>query len=369
MDLKVMILVGNGFDIGTLKHFGAQRTTAYADFFEHYLDSEPDTVNCIIRAMSEAKERGKSNWSDIEQVLGDFINNTASSKDGVVLMRNDLYVIQKRFSRYLNQLVTDDMIERVSDYCQSNLAAVNSFKNCIDGLSESQYDKIIFPSKADNHNRIDFSVINFNYTPLLDNYLCLDLIQFDPKPYLSSDNNLTLGLNPEGFKSQKRGFKDAYVRINSTVYHPHGYQDVPKSLLFGSEAKDANQFIEKGDVRKFFIKSFCARCDEKYDHLFEGVDLFVIYGCSLGNSDSWWWNRVLNRLLDARGESELVIYNYGSEDEDTIKNRFIFNSHYTDVDSHCLIINEEVQEWVKERIFVVNHGPNEKRIKFLQYET
>ncbi|WP_221761856.1 hypothetical protein, partial [Streptococcus sanguinis] len=44
---------------------------------------------------------------------------------------------------------------------------------------------------------------------------------------------------------------------------------------------------------------------------------------SIGSSDFWWWNNILNSLL--KTDSELIIYNYNSNNEsdsDTI-NRFI----------------------------------------------
>ena len=51
--------------------------------------------------------------------------------------------------------------------------------------------------------------------------------------------------------------------------------------------------------------------------------MFILYGLSLGDSDFWWWNNILNSLLET--DSELIIYNYNSNNEsdsDTI-NRFI----------------------------------------------
>ena len=44
---------------------------------------------------------------------------------------------------------------------------------------------------------------------------------------------------------------------------------------------------------------------------------------SIGSSDFWWWNNILNSLLET--DAELIIYNYNSNkesDSDTI-NRFI----------------------------------------------
>ncbi|WP_227955558.1 hypothetical protein, partial [Streptococcus gordonii] len=55
-----------------------------------------------------------------------------------------------------------------------------------------------------------------------------------------------------------------------------------------------------------------------------------------GDSDFWWWNNILNSLLET--DSELIIYNYNSNkesDNDTI-NRFIDVATYKELDDEEL---------------------------------
>lgn len=64
--------------------------------------------------------------------------------------------------------------------------------------------------------------------------------------------------------------------------------------------------------------------------------MFILYGLSLGDSDFWWWNNILNSLLET--DSELIIYNYNSNkesDNDTI-NRFIDVATYKELDDEEL---------------------------------
>ena len=60
------------------------------------------------------------------------------------------------------------------------------------------------------------------------------------------------------------------------------------------------------------MKPYWAMNRIEYGHLFSDTRLFIIFGCSLGESDGWWWRRVyeaLNRQTDdGTLLSELIIY-------------------------------------------------------------
>jgi hypothetical protein len=60
------------------------------------------------------------------------------------------------------------------------------------------------------------------------------------------------------------------------------------------------------------MKPHWAMTHIEYGHLFADVELFIIFGCSLGGTDGWWWRRILGRLrnepADAKAASEVVIY-------------------------------------------------------------
>lgn len=94
------------------------------------------------------------------------------------------------------------------------------------------------------------------------------------------------------------------------------------------------------------MKSLWAQCRPKYHDQFSETELFIIYGCSIGKSDNWWWSRIYERLTD-ENPAELIIYNYGNEEEDVIKERFINN---------CCLGERDIEEInkVKENIYIVN---------------
>lgn len=60
------------------------------------------------------------------------------------------------------------------------------------------------------------------------------------------------------------------------------------------------------------MKPYWAMNRIEYGHLFPDTRLFIIFGCSLGESDGWWWRRVYEALsrqtADGSPPSELIIY-------------------------------------------------------------
>ena len=90
--------------------------------------------------------------------------------------------------------------------------------------------------------------------------------------------------------------------------------------------------------------------EAKYKSYIDTADLFIIYGMSLGKTDAWWLDKIYDAIL-SRGV-ELIIYKYGNEKEEDVKQMFIdscirhSNSNKPEIDK------------VKEKIFVVTFNDN-----------
>ena len=161
---------------------------------------------------------------------------------------------------------------------------------------------------------------------MLDNILVLDKEQYDPHPWPHADRQISFAANPNNFTNDhcswdSSTYFSSYLMTNIT--HPHGYQNVPKSMLFGFDNENQITNVDNRNKAKNFLKPYWAQNDKKYKSYFNNTDLFILYGLSLGDSDFWWWNNILNSLLET--DSELIIYNYNSNNEsdsETI-NRFI----------------------------------------------
>ena len=83
------------------------------------------------------------------------------------------------------------------------------------------------------------------------------------------------------------------------MVHPHGIQYTPRSLLFGIDSAT-------GSARRL-TKPYWAQNEIKYGDLFADTDLFIVFGCSLGETDGWWWRTIAKTLLQV-DKSELIIY-------------------------------------------------------------
>ena len=363
---QIMAFVGNGFDVAVLNKYGKGVTTSYESFYAFFQYRYPNRLdNSLIVQMKEARDKEKKNWGDFEAILGKKLKSI-TDKEEIEKLAADLNEIQRAFSRFLNDVIDGDVIDRISKstrvlvpdvkYSSAKIDyPIRSLSCFLEDLSEQQYRNMRFHNKIDNNEYLKYEFVNFNYTALLDNYIYLDKEIFNPEPHITSYNNFRFYSNPNKIKPHT-GHNDPYMRLLPIeIIHPHGYQNIPKSLLFGTESEVYNN---PKDLRRIFVKSFWAQDSERYGEHFEQASLFIIWGCSMGESDSWWWSRIFNRLI-ADDPAELIIYNYGDEKDDTIKNLFIKGCDLKDS-------NAEILKRAKKNIYVVNFGPKvNKEVAFL----
>lgn len=355
---QIMVIVGNGFDTSVLFKYGDNITTSYESFyrfFQYHYPNEKD--NIFIEQMEKSKLENKKDWSDFEAILSIKLQEISSDSNvDINKISSDLSKLQQAFSRFLNEVVNDDIIKKLSEDTLNvpegkKSLAYYSMSEFLGDLSKEDYQRIRFQSVVDNHNCLEILFINFNYTSLLDNYVYLDKDSFDPVKFYTSGNNFIFKSNPKNFDGHK-GFSNPYCRLHTSLYHPHGLQGVPKSILFGTELSGDEQI---NNIIKPFIKSYWAQCELNYSKFFDDTELFIIYGCSIGNSDKWWWKKIYDKV--STGKAELIIYNYGSEDKDDVIDRFIRSCGLPRTDDKLFDDN----------VYVINHGPDSaNEVIFLQ---
>ena len=354
---RISVIVGNGFDLSMLQKLDSERNTSYEMFYYYYFyRKNGDISNYIIERMND--NIGKtSNWSDIEYALNSKIIET-TDRDSLDVLKKDLREVQRYFSLYLNEIIDGELITRFSKMCEESEKPLASFSDFLGDLSEGQYGKMSFYRSIDNNDKIVFDFYNLNYTALLDNYIFLSSEKFDPEKFSTSKNNFRLNLDPNGYGGQYK-HNDPLVNLLINIYHPHGSQDVPASLLFGIEGNNINKnSINAYSPEKSFVKSVWARNDARYGQNLDSTELFIVFGSSMGETDNWWWRKIISALTN--DTAELIIYNYCGDNADSgadFVERFIENAHVEDADI----------ELVKDRTFVVNYGPNTNtKVKFLQ---
>ena len=341
---NILVLVGNGFDVSVLKKYNQGRmkgkTTSYKDFYDYITHHNlVDQSNILYKKMTEDRNSHKDNWSDFENSIKELFE---SGESAVSELEKCVDEFQGFFTRFLNDMVDIDFLLKINEESKKNKFANQSLAHFLEDINSPTFQ---FPENTDHYDLFDYVFVNFNYTSILDNYMCMDKDQFDPHCYKSIDTNFSFYLNDE-FKNKHQTVYSSYVI--SDIIHPHGVQDVPRSILFGMDIPN----YDKGkSEEKKLIKSYWAQYDIKYKSYFDDAELFIIYGMSLGQSDGWWMDKIFDAILDR--QAELIIYMFGREKEENVKNRFI---------QACIRhagATEEDKDNVKERIFVVTFAKND----------
>lgn len=309
---NIMVLVGNGFDIQVTRRYESRFSPRYPAFYHYLLSRDFDSSNLVVQQMAVAKKVGQDNWSDVEAAIGRLITRAGGWHSAGDVYEATL-AIQAAFSEYLELVAPPDLLARVGRDSAEGSLAVKSMANFVGDVAKMSrtFSAFAFPEETNHYDLFNYLFVNFNYTPLLDDYVFRDAQQFQPQAHRFADRNFMFWPNPtshpDGFGNQETGWS-SYLR--SEVIHPHGQQPIPRSLLFGIDAPD--DLAPGSDPHRQLMKPYWAMNRIEYAHLFSDTRLFIIFGCSLGASDGWWWRRVYEALnrQSATGTplSELIIY-------------------------------------------------------------
>lgn len=340
---NILVLVGNGFDISVLmkykKGIMKGKTTSYLDFYYYitYFKLVYDN-NIIYKKMKEDKKNGKKNWSDFENSLSEILHEGKNSIDEIESCIDEF---QGLFTIFLNDLVDTNILLEVNKDMRDKKLSIQTFKNFLKDLED--VDNLKFSSNTNHFDLFYFVFLNFNYTSLLDNYIFLDKKQFDPHCYKDSDRNFKLEYDSN--TRDRTTFLSSY--LVSDVIHPHGVQDIPRSILFGI---DLENYDKGNSEEKRLVKSYWAQYDIKYKSYLTEAELFIIYGMSLGKTDAWWMDSIYEEIL--KRDVELIIYKHGNEDKESVIELF-FDCCVRHTNS-----SEDEKNKVKSNIHVVTFTEN-----------
>lgn len=342
---NIMVLVGNGFDIALLNKYKTGKmkgkTSSYSDFYEYIkYYNLCDEKNILFKKMTEQMSYA-SNWSDFELIINTLVLEGKIQQNKI---EKSVDEFQNCFTRFLNDLVDADLLLKINSDVQEKKLATQSLGHFLNDL-ESSCD-IEFPSKTNYYDLYNFVFFNFNYTALLDNYLYLDKTQFDPHYWKNADRNFQF--YPECGGSSGKNPTNWSSYLLTDIIHPHGIQEIPRSILFGI---DMDVYDKGRSKEKRVVKSYWAQYDIKYQSYFEEAELFIIFGISLSITDGWWLDQIFDAILSEN--AELLIYKYKAEKEEEVKNIFI-QSCIRHRDSR-----KEDIELVKRRIYVVSFEHND----------
>lgn len=300
---NIMALVGNGFDIQVTQGFEAKFSPRYTAFY-HYLRSRDfDSNNLVVREMERLKELGQGNWSDVEAAI-DTLGSPPPGTESPDRVYEATVALQGAFAEYLELVAPPDLLVKLGTASSARGLAIKSMADFAADLHD--IEGFTFPDETSHYDLFNFFFVNFNYTPMLDDYLFLDPAQWQPQGHKWADRNFTFRPNPTNSPHRPGNSETKFsTYLRSEVIHPHGQQAVPRSLLFGIDAPDS--YNPGTHPRAKLMKHYWARNDVEYKHLFADVRLFIVFGSSLGLTDGWWWRRIQDGLK-ANANSELIIY-------------------------------------------------------------
>lgn len=341
---NILVVVGNGFDLQVIQDYGREVDSRYETFYHYLMMRGFDPENVLVQHMEAERQLhrqhgGHENWSDIEAAVAKTL---ALRPYGARSLLADLQAIQAAFAQFLQIVAPSELLEQLgAEAAEGKLSHTSLAEFLGDVTDGDDYLSMNFPQKVSHYDLFNFQFVNFNYTTLLDDYVYLDPKQFDPFKHSTVDTNFLFKndplthLDPGG--KVDAGYS-SYVLTN--VVHPHGILSTPRSLLFGIDAEDDYK-QHRGEAHRL-KKAYWSQAHALYRSHFAQADLFIVFGCSLGESDGWWWRNIVRGLRlekqQARPHSqtgteaevvneqaELIIYWWQSSGEhtvDSIKDRF-----------------------------------------------
>jgi hypothetical protein len=299
-----MVLVGNGFDIQVLREYGQPVDSRYSSFYHYLKMRDFDPANRLLIHMEEALAAGDENWSDIEAAVATAV---AAGRHRPEDIFGDLRAMQAQFAEFLQGVVPNRLLGDLGADAVANEWSMRSLAEFLRDIKDPEtFKSMRFPAVTGTHYGLfNFLFVNFNYTTLLDNYVYLDQQQFTPRKWSSVDTNFAFKNDPSGHYRPSNvtdAGQSGYVLTD--VVHPHGVLSTPRSLLFGIDAEDD---YDKGrNSYNQLKKPYWAQSNVLFRSHFAQTELFIIFGCSLGQSDGWWWRNIAHAV--GSSDAEVIIY-------------------------------------------------------------
>lgn len=335
---NIMVLVGNGFDIQALHDYSRPTDSRYEPFY-HYLKMRNfRSGNEILKCMEEAlachrQYGGYANWSDIENALSVALERNPGRIESVA---EDLREIQTAFAQFLQMVAPSALLDEIGEDARRYSWGSSSLSEFLaDIVDPEDFKALEFPKRVNHYDLFNFQFINFNYTTLLDNCIYLDQAQFDPLKHRTVDTSFLFKNDPRSHWAPGHPPDYGYSSyVVSNVVHPHGILSTPRSLLFGIDAPD--NYKNRRNPLDRFSKPYWSQAHALFRNQFMQTDLFIIFGCSLGASDGWWWRNIVRSLRATKRQTysqdhsvspgevveeraELIIYRRQDADQHTVE--------------------------------------------------
>jgi len=283
----VTYFIGNGFDLAL------GLSTRYSDFYkyceEQKLSGLKDNYQIaydkvffknsghLIDGIIFDPKRNE-NWANFEETLCLEYINSIVTKDDEERFLKGYYDFKSKFSTYLK--VQSDIIllnpyikNGNNEILMTTTSSICRFDEYLSPVNKEYLYKF-FDGKT-----FVFNIVSFNYTKTID--------------YILSDTDKISSIKYPGQFYEK-----------GKVIDVHGTYENSLIMGFGEQNKIKNKkILENEEIRDAIIKTehnktIGKRIDEEVTKLISDSDIIVIFGMSLGQSDSNWWKKIINSSKD-----------------------------------------------------------------------
>lgn len=272
--MNVLFILGNGFD----KAQGLE--TSYHEFYDDYIRIKASS------SLEESLKRDiKSNyntWADLEEGLGTY---SASFSD-VNLFREVLHILNSRLKNYLKIQTS-----KVSSLGLSKQKFLDSLLHPESGLEPKQISE--YESFLASHGKepVFINCVTFNYTDTIEKVL--------------GNTNASLGFTGNHSEVFMKQFLHLHGSLDSMIIV--GVNDVGQIANEGF--RNVDELIE--EFVKPDINAGCENMkNEVFTRMITDAHVIVLFGVSVGITDSKWWHEIGLRLDNPLDPLLLIYYPY-----------------------------------------------------------
>ena len=281
--MDIVYFIGNGFDLN------AGLNTRYIDFYNDLIKTKGDEVNPEIQKLRDSisnyceGKKKEIDWSDAELGFGQYTSvvKEEDSSDSIVADCHDY--LCENLSSYLDKEEKRFPYSKIQEDVLLLTELWNGFIDVGRGLRPSDSSKIkdyIYTLSGG----FNVSILDFNYTALVDRLIS----PIEEKDICGS-----------------RLYNRTSYRNHISCLHVHG--TTSHGLAFGvnDDTQYDNKAFEGGlieysrqIVKPLFVFDMGDETQEKAIRIIESADIFYVYGMSIGNTDLYWWNLLINQMIE-----------------------------------------------------------------------
>ena len=302
-NMNITFIIGNGFDIG----LGLK--TSYSDFISKYADlSKPHAPHALEYKLKDQINKNRLSWADAEVAFAklsfDSILKGCKKFDESFL--DLLSRFQDALVKYLESEEKRFAFTKVDNDLKYKFVQ-QIIRSTIEGLHSGKQGEFIEQLKAET---VILREINFNYTRTFDSLLP------------SLDDNFKIALKDSSEVQIKMG---EIVHIHGTLKEKNAIFGVSDPRLI--ESKRTRELCQLGRI---FLKEY--QDDEQglkgYDsakNLVRDADVLLIFGTSMGLSDSSWLSTLVF-YLGMNNKLKIMLHLY-SQNPKEINNGMAYTIH------------------------------------------